>query len=307
MKLPEAFFLTGPTASGKSTLAHRLALRMNALLVSADSMNLYRGMNIGTAKPSAAERSEVDYAGLDLAEPETSFSTADWLAAVRPVLLQARRETRPVIVAGGTGLYLKCLLLGLAGPGPADPTLRKRLEALNLPALQAELQALNPERLAQLADPENPRRLIRAIEMAVRQEPAPSNWTGPPPGPVTALQLDRAALLQRIEQRVEKMYARGLLDEARTLMARPLSATARQAIGYAEAFAVLRGTCSQAEAIEQTVIRTRRLAKRQMTWLRNQLQTEWIAPADFSGLDETAEAVYQHWQKTGPLPVRMEP
>lgn len=304
----QAFVLVGATATGKSSVAHRLARRMNALLLSADSMNLYCGMDIGTAKPSAQQRQEVDYAGVDLVEPETSFSVADYLRAVGPALRCAAAEDRPVVVAGGTGLYVKCLLQGLGEAPPADPELRRRLEGCKVSELQAELHRRAPERLAALADPENPRRLIRALEQAVQKTPAPENWKNRPVQSAAGLDVSRKVLHERIARRVEQMYADGLLEEARGLMERRLSNTARQAIGYAEAFAVLRGEISRERAVEKTVVRTRQLAKRQRTWFNNQLKVHWVCRNLPAGgwLDAEAAAceTARIWEQIGPCTVR---
>ncbi|MCU0858068.1 MAG: tRNA (adenosine(37)-N6)-dimethylallyltransferase MiaA, partial [Pontiellaceae bacterium] len=282
---PSAFVLVGPTASGKSAVAQRIAEQTGAPLISADSMNIYRGMDIGTAKPPPAERARVNTYGIDLAAPTDSFSVGNWLAAIRP----AFRSLEFPIVAGGTGLYVKCLLAGLDDLPSADVALRERTEKIPLAELQAEAHRLAPEAYAALADKENPRRLIRLLECG-KKAPSPRRWKTELPV-VTGLHVERDILHKRITERVEKMYADGLLEEARELLRLELSPTAQHAIGYAEAFAVLRGGLSEAEAKEKTIIRTRQLSKRQMTWFRRQLHVEWIETAEFPTVAKLAEKV----------------
>jgi len=292
---PSAFVLVGPTASGKSAVAQRLAEQTGTSIISADSMNIYRGMDIGTAKPSSAERARVQTWGVDLADPAEPFSVGDWLRAVRPAFDTAQ----PPIVAGGTGLYVKCLLQGLDELPPADEALRERTEKMTLTELQAEARQAAPEAYETLADKENPRRLVRLIEQGGQSR---TTWQNELPV-VVGLHVERDVLHRRIAERVDKMYAGGLLDEARRLLGLELSATAQHAIGYAEAFAVLRGECSAAEAKEKTIVRTRQLSKRQMTWFRHQLNVEWIETACCSDVGQLADKVYNIWRERGPVPL----
>jgi len=303
---PSAFVLVGPTASGKSAVAQFLAEQTGAAIVSADSMNIYRGMDIGTAKPLPAERAAVNYSGIDLADPTEAFSVGDWLAAVRPVF----QTLENLIVAGGTGLYVKCILQGLDDLPAADETLRARTEKMSLAELQAEAQKAAPEAYAALADNENPRRLVRLLEKfpmsgnvdATSSSRSFNAWKTQLPT-VIGLHVERDVLHKRIAARVEKMYAGGLLEEAHGLIDLDLSATAQKAIGYAEAFAVLRGELTEAKAKERTIIRTRQLAKRQGTWFRTQLNVQWIDVAQFPTLGKIAEEVSKVWKKCGPVPL----
>jgi len=296
--MPHAFFLIGPTASGKSAVAQYIAERTGQMIVSADSMNLYRGMDIGTAKPSAEERAKVDYAGIDVANPTEKFSVAAYLEAVRP----AFESGRELIVTGGTGLYVKCLTEGFDDVPPENEELRSELEALGIEDLEKRARQDAPELYQQLTDDDrrNPRRLIRILE---RETPSDGKWNTQPKPTLVGLRVGRETLVHRIEQRVKAMYAEGLLDEARELMNRDLSSTALQAIGYAEAFAVLRSEMTEEEAREKTIIRTRQLAKRQMTWFRNQLHVEWIDTAGYPDLKELADAVVGEWNRLGAVPV----
>jgi len=300
---PKAFFLVGPTASGKSSVAQYIAERDGRLIVSADSMNLYKGMDIGTAKPSSDDRKKVDYAGIDLAEPTEKFSVANYLSAVKPAF-ESDRET---IVSGGTGLYVKCLTEGFDDVPPENPALRAELETLGFQTLEKRAQQDAAKLYARLTvdDRKNPRRLIRILEKSCGAGfPACSSWNSGIKPTLVGLHVHRELLHRRIEQRVEQMHADGLLEEAKELMARDLSPTALQAIGYAEAFAVLKNKTTLADAKEKTIIRTRQLAKRQMTWFRNQLNVEWIDTADFQTLGKLAEAVSNAWEKLGATVVK---
>jgi tRNA dimethylallyltransferase len=296
---PSAFVLVGPTASGKSAVAQIIAEQTGAPIISADSMNIYRGMDIGTAKPSPEERSRVKTWGIDLAESTESFSVGDWLNAIRP----AFQALETPIVTGGTGLYVKCLLQGLDDLPTADEALRERTEKMPLAELQAEAHRAAPEAYEALADKENPRRLIRLVEQSCRPgDLTRRNWKTEMPT-VIGLHVERDVLNRRIAERVEKMYAGGLLEEARGLAGLKLSSTAQHAIGYAEAFAVLRGEMTVAQAKEKTVVRTRQLSKRQMTWFRHQLNVEWIETAAFPSIGQLADKVYNVWKEDGPVPL----
>lgn len=299
--VPTAHIIVGPTAAGKSSVAQYIAEREGHLIVSADSMNIYRGMDIGTAKASKEERARADYVGVDVVSPTEKFSVGDYLRAVSPSIREACSNHRPVIIAGGTGLYVKCLTQGFDELPPENPELRGRLEQMSVVELQRELQAKDPARFEALADKLNPRRLIRALEMAEQGAPLQQAWDSKKI-PVVGLRMPRERLLRRIEKRVDQMYAEGLLDEARGLMELDLSPTALAGIGYAEAFAVLRGEVTEAEAKEKTVIRTRQLAKRQMTWFRNQLDVRWVElDTDHPDVAEVAEKVQALWNELGPV------
>jgi tRNA dimethylallyltransferase len=300
--VPHAFVVVGPTAAGKSSVAQYIAEREGQLIVSADSMNIYRGLDIGTAKASVSDRERADYVGVDLAEPTEKFNVGDYLRAVSPAIKTAAAANRPVIVAGGTGLYVKCLIEGLDDMPVENPELRARLEKLDVSALQSELLTKDPIRFEALADRQNPRRLVRALELAEQGAPLQTAWRTQTETPVVGLRMPRELLLRRIEKRVGQMYAEGLLEEARGLIDLELSATALAAIGYSEAFAVLRGEITEAQAKERTIIRTRQLAKRQMTWLRNQLNVTWVdLDEEQPSLAEVADKVKAAWSEFGPV------
>ncbi len=275
-----AYLLAGATATGKTSLVHLLAERHGAHVLSADAMLVYRGMDIGTAKPTPAERAAVPYYGIDCVTPEENFSTAMWLEEASRAQQETTRCGVKLFVTGGTGLYYSALLRGLDPTPPVDPELRARLEALPLETLQARVAHYG----VQLADMANARRLVRALEHLERGVPLPQGWGEKKAPPLLALTRDRAELHARIARRVEQMYAEGLLDETQALLAHTpqWSRTAAQAIGYAEAQAVLAGTMTQAEAMERTIVRTRQLARRQETYLRHQFEITWlhVSPAD---------------------------
>jgi tRNA dimethylallyltransferase len=301
------FFLIGPTAVGKTSVAHILATRRNLPLISADSMLVYRHMNIGTAKPSSAEIARFQYAGLDLCDPDRDFNVADYLRAINgdTGFQPASRS----IACGGSGLYVRCLTEGLRELPPANEILRARAEQLlatgGVAALQTELKRRSPEKFASLTDPLNPRRLIRALELD--DATISSDWkTNPEAQPVlVGLRMEKSALEKRIRLRVEKMYADGLIEEARGLRTNfeRLSKTALQAIGYSEAFEVLDGKFSEQEAKEFTAIRTRQLAKKQMTWFRRQHRVAWIDVAENDSPENIADAVEALWNEHGPAPL----
>ncbi len=305
---PKAWFLVGPTASGKTAVAQCIAEQKGWDILSADSMLVYRGMDIGTAKPPVADRKNVRYFGIDLIAPGECFSVGDYVRHAALALEQAARDGRDVIVVGGTGLYVKCLIEGLSELPAANPELRARAETLlaekGVEALQDELRRRDPARFAALKDPENPRRLIRALEMAAAPAGRGNRWQGTAGPALAGLAVEPALLKKRIEERARRMYHAGLVDETAALM-KPstMSKTALQAIGYAEALEVLNGACSVPEAIERTAARTRQLAKRQMTWFRHQANVEWVNADDDQPVDRLAAAVMKIWRTHGSTPV----
>lgn len=309
-----AWTLAGATATGKSAAAQLLAERLGIAILSADAMLVYRGMDVGTAKPSAAERARVTYFGVDLVTPDQPFSTGAWLreaarAAAHAGAAASSGAAPALLTVGGTGLYFKALTRGLDSE-VADPARRAhwqaRFEAEGVEALRDALAALDPHALATLSDPSNPRRLIRAIEQLESRRRLPQSWKQPgPDAPLTVLHLPREQLHRRIRARVESMFAQGLVEEIRSLRRRyPVwSASAAQAIGYAEGCALLNGALSQAEAFERIVIRTRQLAKRQETWFRHQTQAVWIDTDERDPPGRTAERILNAWRQHGATPL----
>ena len=311
MSALSAHFLVGPTASGKSAVAQYLALlgRPPRPILSADSMTIYRGMDVGTAKPEAADRAAVPSFGFDLVDPDRPFSVGDWLAAVRAAAPAIAACGAPPIVVGGTGPYVKCLTEGLDS-APVDPVHRAAAEALlnaeGLEALQAATRALNPEEFAKLRDPENPRRVVRAYELLASGQPLPVVEERPRPK-LAGLALAPDELRARIARRARQMFAYGLVEEVRALRAKypTLSDTARHAIGYAEAARVLDGQIPEEEAIRLVAIRTGQYAKRQMTWFRHQADVVWIEVGPRDGIERLAGKVQAVWRTHGPAALRI--
>jgi tRNA dimethylallyltransferase len=302
-----AYFLVGPTAVGKTAVAQCLAEGRGWEILSADSMVVYRGMDIGTAKPTPAERGRVRYWGLDLVAPGEPFNVALFLEEARRCFVSAGARGIPVIVVGGTGLYIKALLEGLEDLAPGNPEARAHWEALSreegVGALQRALRDRAPAWYEALSDTANTRRLIRALECAEAGQPAPPPDWGRRRGggTVTGLAMERERLAARIEARVRAMYDAGLLEETRRLFAAAegLGRTALQAIGYAEAWACLQGRIGRDEAMRLTAQRTRQLAKRQMTWFRHQVDVAWIPVKERDTVGDLARGVAEDWERRG--------
>ena len=306
-----ARFLVGPTAAGKTAVAQWIAERHGFEILSADSMLVYRGMDIGTAKPAAEERRRVRYWGVDVVSAGAPFNVALYVEEARRCFESAAARGVRIIGAGGTGLYVKALIEGLAPTPAPDEASRQRWRHLlaerGVGGLQAELRVLNPAWLEALPDPGNGRRLLRALECAEAGVEAPTRtWRAAGESPeLIGLQMPREILHERIALRVREMYAQGLLEETRQLLAEGLGAspTARQAVGYAEAAACLGGLMTREAAIEKTIQRTRQLAKRQMTWFRHQLSVKWVEALPGRGVEETARQVLACWEADGPTPL----
>ncbi len=307
-----AHILVGPTASGKSAVALHLALaaRPPRPILSADSMTIYRGMDLGTAKPDAQERAAVPSFGFDLADPDRPFSVGDYLAAMQAAAPALAACRAPPIVVGGTGLYVKCLTEGLDSAAVDDPAPRAAAEALlnaeGLEALQAATRALNPEQYARLRDPENPRRVVRAYELLAAGHSLPVAEERPRPK-VAGLRLPPEELRARIARRARQMFAYGLVEEVRGLRAKypALSETARHAIGYEEAGRVLDGKIREEEAIRLVAVRTGQYAKRQMTWFRHQADVVWVDVGPADSTERIAGRVAKIWASHGPAPLRI--
>ena len=282
--------IVGATAAGKSALALAVAERSGAEIVNADALQVYRGFDLGTAKPSAEERARVAHHLLDVAEPEERFSAGRFARLARAALEEILARGRPAIVVGGSGLYLRALSEGLAPIPPVEPEVRAELEARlareGLAALRAELEALDPASALRVA-PRDAQRTLRALEVAHGTGRSLSQWLAERPsgygawsGRRIGLTLPRAVLYDRIGARVSCMIARGWLDEVRGLLAAGVGADAPafQAIGYAQWVRHLAGEYDLEEATRQIVVATRRYAKRQQTWFRREPGIEWHPP-----------------------------
>jgi tRNA dimethylallyltransferase len=285
VKRLEPIYLAGPTAVGKSAIALQLAEQLGGEIISVDSMQVYRGLDIGTAKPAATERQRVPHHLIDVVEVSQSFDAAQFVQLAGVAVKDILARDKVPIFCGGTGLYFKAWLAGLGEAPPADAALRAKLEATPLDELLAELERLDPETFATI-DRQNPRRVVRAVEVIrLTGKPFSSQraaWpTAGAPSTCSArlLVLHRSPddLRQRINRRVDEMFHLGLVEETRHLLTNGLeqNRTAMQAIGYRQVVEHLRGERSLAETIELVKTRTRQFAKRQMTWFRRQLHGEW--------------------------------
>jgi tRNA dimethylallyltransferase len=278
--------VVGPTASGKTELAIRVAQRLNGELISMDSRQVYRHCNIGTNKPSAAELGDVALHGVDVVDPDEPFTAADYQqVALDAISAIAARGHLPVL-QGGTGLYLRALLDGWnLGGAPPDPAFRaaleQRLEEQGAEALDAELRRIDPA-AAQRAG-RNPRRMIRALEIhaATGRPPSEARTSNPPPWSITVLGLEvpLAVIDQRIDARVTAMIDEGWLDEVGRIRHEfPAADMRRLGHGYPELAAHLEGRLSLEEARASTVRQVRQYARRQLTWFRADTRVTWIPP-----------------------------
>ena len=294
--LPRRVAVIGPTASGKSSVAMAVAeLEGDVELVSVDSMQVYRGMDIGTAKPTEVERVRVRHHLIDLVESTQEFSVTEFQRAYRTAVADIDARGKRAVLVGGTGLYHRAVIDEFDMPGEW-PELRARLageaETLGSEHLHARLVRIDPM-AAERMEPTNTRRIVRALEVC-EGSGRPFSSFGPgldayPPSPVAQIGLrwDRAAMADRIEQRVHRMMADGLLDEVRALAVAGLSRTAAQALGYKELLAHLTDGTPLDEAVDQIVLRTRQFAVRQERWFRRDPRIRWVDVEH----DPVAEAV----------------
>jgi tRNA dimethylallyltransferase len=286
------WYLVGATASGKSEVSLELARQLNAEIVALDSMTIYRGMDIGTAKPGRIERSQVPHHLIDMIEPNETFSVSRYRDAALSCIDAIRSRGKEVLFVGGSALYLKALLRGMFDGPPADWNFRDSVErdvdVHGEEALFERLKALDPVTATKLHANDR-RRIIRALEVLHLTGQPISHWQmqfddahRSDECRVFALRHPRAVLHERIENRVMEMYARGLIDEVRGLLDRytHLSRTASQAVGYCEAIEYLNGLRTHDEAREQTLVRTRRFARHQETWFRGLSECEFVEIAE---------------------------
>ena len=287
--------LVGPTASGKSALALEVARRLGDVeLVSVDSMQVYRGMDVGTAKASAAERAEIPHHLLDLADPADEFSVSRFQAEAESAIAAIEGRGHRALLVGGTGLYLQAVVDGLRLPGQwpeVRAELEMELESMGterepaaVGALHRRLADADPTAAARI-EPGNARRIVRALEVTLGSG-RPFSSFGPgldayPTSPrfrMAGVWLPRAVLNRRIEARYAAQLEAGFVDEVRTLAgdARGLSRTARQALGYRELLAHLAGTLTLEAAVEEALRRTRAFARRQRSWFRRDPRITWL-------------------------------
>ena len=280
---PRHLALVGPTASGKSVLAMELARRRDDVeIVTVDSMQVYRGMDIGTAKPSSAERAEIVHHLLDVCGPDEDYTVARYQRECLAVLADIEARGHRALLVGGTGLYLQAVVDDLDIPG-RYPQVRTELEAESDESLHATLQRLDPVAAGRI-EPSNRRRTLRALEVTIGAG-RPFSSYGPGlthydelPFPVVGIDLDRDALDRRIAERYAAQMAAGFLDEVRSLLAAPggMGRTARQALGYAELVGHIETGTPLDDALDHAVRRTRRFARRQQRWFHRDRRIRWI-------------------------------
>jgi tRNA dimethylallyltransferase len=303
---PYLLLLAGATATGKSEIALLLAEQLGGEIISVDSMQVYRGLDIGTAKSSPADRHRVAHHLIDLADLTESFDAARFARLAHDAVCKIRQRKRLPILCGGTGLYFKAFLEGVGNAPPADAVLRARLESTPLAELLAELEKRDPETFEKI-DRQNPRRVIRALEV-IRLTGKPYStqraaWAASATGPGTrssgffGVLRDGDDLRARIDARVDLMFRRGLVEEVRQLLERGLAKnkTAMQAIGYRQVVEHLRGERSLPETIELVKIRTRQFAKRQMTWFRKHASIQWIECHPQDSTESISERIFSAW------------
>ncbi|MGE4190053.1 MAG: tRNA (adenosine(37)-N6)-dimethylallyltransferase MiaA [Thermoanaerobaculia bacterium] len=296
--------VVGPTATGKSALAHRLAREIDGEIVNADALQVYRGDDVGTAKPTPAEREEVPYHLIDIHDPGERYSAGDVSRRARERIAEIEARGRSAIVVGGSGLYLRALWSGLAPLPPPDPVVRRELEERlardGIAALAGELRRADPTTAGRLGA-RDAQRILRALEVRISTGRPLSNWIARTPFGTTpvamrkfGLTLPRAVLYDRIEKRAREMMKLGWMEEIEALLVSGVDrdAPAFQAIGYAELLAAIDGRDSREGALEKLIRATRRFAKRQETWFRREDDIHWwdarVVAAEFDAIVKAA-------------------
>lgn len=295
----QTLFLVGSTAVGKSTVALELAGRLDAEIVSADSMQVYRGMDIGTAKPTAAERALVRHHLIDVCEVGDVFDAKQFVELASRAIADIHSRGKLALVVGGTGLYVRALQQGLFEGPSRNQELRARLETMTASELFEELQRLDPQTAGRI-DQHNPRRLVRALEV-FHETGKPiselqTQWNpqhAPVNAPAVGLTRARADLVERIERRIDGQIAAGWVEEVRRLLGLGLekNPAAMQAAGYRELVAHVHGIISLDNAVTLIKTRTRQLARRQLTWFRREPQLQWMEIGRAEQPSETATRV----------------
>ena len=305
--MPQIITIAGPTASGKTALSIQLAKELGGEIVSCDSMQVYKDMDIGTAKPTLEEQEGIPHHMLSVAEPWEDFSVSRYCAMADPIVEDILRRGKSPIIVGGTGLYMDALIRGNAfAPCPSTGR-REELEALvasqGIEAVIEKLQKVDPESAARL-HPSDQKRIIRAMEvyletgMTITEHNRKTQEIPPKYQPIRFALTDRQrqTLYDRIDRRVDAMVEAGLMEEIQGLLARgiPEKCTAMQAIGYKEFVAALHGECSMDEAARQVKQSSRRYAKRQLTWFRRNPENIWLIREDGQTSMEILESARQY-------------
>ncbi len=299
--------ITGPTATGKTALGVALCRALGGEVISADSMQIYRGMDVGTAKPTPRERAAAVHHMIDVADPREDWSVARWAEAASAAADDILARGKVPVVVGGTGLYIEALLTGRSyGAAPEDTGLRERLsaeyDAGGAEAFRERLRSVDPERAEKLA-PADKKRLVRALEVYLLTgetitEHDRRTRALPPRYPSVRFALafrDREVLYERIRRRVDAMAEEGLFEEVEALLRAGLrpESTAMQAIGYKEVAAALRGECTRSEALDAVKQASCRYAKRQLTWLRRDPGLTWLFREDLPREEQLLEPILE--------------
>jgi len=301
MKSP--IFIAGPTAVGKSEIALRLAEKIGGEIISVDSMQVYRGLDIGTAKPSPAERARVPHHLIDVCDLSEAFDAAQFIHRAQNAVAEIQSRNQTPIFCGGTGLYFKAYLEGLGEAPATDANVRAELEATSLESLLTELRERDPAAYEKI-DRQNPRRVVRAVEVIrltgkkFSELRAEWNMESGKQKAEKFFCFKRSSedLHQRINIRVDEMFQRGLVSETEQLLKHGLAENkfAMQAIGYRQVVEHLQGNRDLAETIELVKIRTRQFAKRQLTWFRRHGNCEWVELQPKNSVDEILAKLATH-------------
>lgn len=307
---PEVLALVGPTSSGKTALSVEVARRLDGEVVSMDSRSVFRGMDVGTAKPTPEERGGVPHHGIDLVEPDVRFSAGEFARYARPKIAEIRARGRVPMLVGGTGFFLRALTHPIFREPEMDPSARARLaaelEALDDAALLARLGEVDPDAAAKLASWGGRQRVLRALEVPLLTGRTLAWWHAhsppeEPPVPVLpfVLEVPRPVLAERIERRVREMVRGGLLDEVRGLLDRyGPAAPGLNAHGYAELIPYFAGERTLEKALELVAKNTRAYTKRQATWFRTQLPEGAVWLDGTRPRPELADEIAARWRET---------
>ena len=301
--IQDAWFLTGPTASGKSRVALELAERIDAEIISVDSMAVYRGMDIGTAKPTSDQRERVPHHLIDLVEPTNEYSVSQFVVDAHAKADEVRARGKKVLLVGGTPLYIKTLFCGMFLGPPADWEFRAAVEVdvakFGMESLRRRLELVDPLSAYRILDGDL-RRMTRALEVAKITGRPMSHWQNqfervqaPTSCKCFALAWDRSMLHERISLRVDGMFSRGLMDEVKSLIAKfgALGRTAAQAVGYKEPMEFLNGTVKEKDMIEKVKAHTRQFVRRQEIWFRSMPSIKRVPIASESDLERATSMI----------------
>jgi tRNA dimethylallyltransferase len=304
--------ILGPTASGKTRLAMELALQFRGEIVSCDALQIYRGMDIGTAKAGKSEREVVQHHMIDIRDPDKDFSAGDYQRTAREAIQGIHKRGRVPFVVGGTGFYLRALIDGLfEGPGRSEELrvrMRNIIRRKNPAVLHRALARIDPQSAARISQ-SDAERIIRAYEVYLLTGRNMSSWQLQPRDAFAGyrwlkigIDIPRELLYEKINQRVDEMFGSGLLDEVRELLQKfSKQAHALKAIGYRQALEYLEGTVPLPQAIEETKKESRHYAKRQLTWFRSDHEIIWLdGSLDSAKLQERAGELISQWLVVGP-------